>query len=179
MSQINGELPLEIERKFLIKRPDETVLGAVPGAYKYEIEQMYLPETPEGEHPRIRRRVGDSGVECFYTVKRKISALTRVEIEREITPDEYDALAAEAGASAAVIKKTRWCIPSGDHVAEVDIYPFWLRTAVAEVELESEDAPYELPAVLEVVREITGESRFLNRDMALELQRNGYVKEEI
>ena len=78
-----------------------------------------------------------------------------------------------------VICKTRWCLPSGDHTAEVDIYPFWQSTAVVEVELGSEKEDFELPAVLSVIREVTGETRFLNRDMARELMLTGRVKEEI
>lgn len=170
--------PLEIERKFLIRRPDESVLAQIPGAVKYEIEQIYLPETADGEHPRIRRRVGPRGEECFYTVKRKITAVTRVEHEHSISPHQYAALAA-GQQRPMVIRKTRWCLPSGDHTAEVDIYPFWQSTAVVEVELGSEKEDFELPAVLSVIREVTGETRFLNRDMARELMLTGRVKEEI
>ena len=170
--------PLEIERKFLIRRPDESVLTQIPGAVKYEIEQIYLPENADGERPRIRRRVGPRGVECFYTVKRKITAVTRVEQEHSISPEQYAALAS-AQAHPMVICKTRWCLPVGNHTAEVDIYPFWQSTAVVEVELGSEQEKFELPAELSVIREVTGEARFLNRDMACELLRTGRVKEEI
>lgn len=170
--------PLEIERKFLIRRPDESVLAQIPGAVKYEIEQIYLPENADGERPRIRRRVGPRGVECFYTVKRKITAVTRVEQEHSISPEQYAALAS-AQAHPMVICKTRWCLPVGNHTAEVDIYPFWQSTAAVEVELGSEQEKFELPAELSVIREVTGEARFLNRDMACELLRTGRVKEEI
>ncbi len=179
MSDIKLGEPLEIERKFLIKRPDENELATIEGAYKYEIEQIYLSVTDGGEHARIRRREKDGEVQCFYTVKRKISALTRIEVEREISPEEYAALAADEGERPAIIKKIRWCIPAGKHTAEVDIYPFWRRTATVEVELASEDEQYALPSCLAVVREVTGEHRFLNRSMALEMQKNGYVKEEL
>ena len=179
MSDIKKGEPLEIERKFLIKRPDENELAAVVGAYKYEIEQIYLSVTDGGEHARIRRRESEGKVECFYTVKRKISELTRVEIEREISPEEYASLAAKEGECPAVIKKTRWCIPAGKHTAEVDIYPFWSQTATVEVELEAEDEEYTLPPCLWVIREVTGQRQFLNRSMALQMQKDGYVKEEI
>lgn len=179
MNQSKTGQPLEIERKFLIKRPDENELAAVAGAYKYEMEQIYLTVTDGGEHARIRRRESEGKVECFYTVKRKISELTRVEIEREISPEEYSALATGEGERPAIIKKTRWCIPAGKHTAEVDIYPFWSRTATAEVELEAEDEEYTLPSCLCVIREVTGQRQFLNRSMALQMQKDGYVKEEI
>ncbi len=173
-----AQAPLEIERKFLIRRPDEAVLAHIPGAVKYEIEQIYLPPNAEGEHPRIRRRVGQRGVECFYTVKHKLTAVTRVEHEHAISPEQYAALAAEQ-ARPCVIRKTRWCLPAGTHTAEVDIYPFWSNTAVVEVELSSEDEAFVLPGILSVIREVTGERRFLNRDMAVELLSTGKVMEEI
>lgn len=172
-----GNAPLEIERKFLIRRPDESLLAQIPGSVKYEIEQIYLPGNDEGERPRIRRRVGPRGVECFYTVKRKITSVTRVEQEHSISHEQYAALAALE--RPMVIRKTRWCLPSGNHTAEVDIYPFWQSTAVVEVELGSEQEKFELPVELSVIREVTGEARFLNRDMARELLLTGQVKEEI
>ncbi len=192
--------PLEIERKFLILRPDEMTLAAWPGAYSYEIEQIYLPQNSDGEAPRIRRRRRDGVSECFYTVKRRLTNMTRVEIERGITEQEYEALRSETGRNAApdgdaatvaeravystegtataasplaAISKTRWCLPCGGHVAEVDIYPFWQRVAVAEVELGREDEKFSLPEILRVIREVTGVREFLNRDMAYVIQRTG------
>ena len=204
--------PLEIERKFLIARPDEAALAAWPGAYSYEIEQIYLPKNSDGEAPRIRRRRRDGVTECFYTVKRRLTDMTRVEIERGITEQEYEELKSEAGRNAAhdedaapdgknasdedaatvteraahstegtagaasplaAISKTRWCLPCGGHVAEVDIYPFWQRVAVAEVELGRENEKFSLPEVLRVIREVTGVREFLNRDMAYVIQRTG------
>lgn len=210
--------PLEIERKFLILRPDEAVLAAWPGAYSYEIEQIYLPKNSDGEAPRIRRCRRDGVTECFYTVKRRLTDMTRIEIERGITEKEYEALKSEAGGNAAhdedaasdeknasdegaasdedaataaeraahstegtasaasplaAISKTRWCLPCGGHVAEVDIYPFWQRVAVTEVELGREDEKFSLPEVLRVIREVTGVREFLNRDMAYVIQRTG------
>ena len=169
MSNTNG---LEIERKFLIARPDESVLSRIDGAYKYEIEQIYLPSGA-----RIRKRVCNGEAEYFYTVKQRISDVTRIEHEHLISEDEYKMLAREAGNESAVISKTRWCLPCGEHVAEADIYDFWERVAVVEVELEREDEELELPSVLCVLREVTGEREYLNKAMAFEIRTNGYIKE--
>ena len=169
MSNTNG---LEIERKFLIVRPDEAVLERIPCAYKYDIEQMYLPSGA-----RIRKRVGDGKAEYFYTVKQRVSDVTRIEREHTISEDEYRAYAREAGDVPSAISKTRWCLPCGKHVAEVDIYAFWQRVAVVEVELSHEDEEFELPSEITVLREVTGESAYLNKTMAYEIKKNGYVKE--
>lgn len=169
MSNINE---LEIERKYLIVCPDEAMLERIPGAYKYDIEQIYLPSGA-----RIRKRVRDGKAEYFYTVKQRVSDVTRIEREHTISEDEYRELAREAGDAPAFISKTRWCLPCGEHVAEVDIYAFWQRVAVVEVELSGEDERFELPSEITVLREVTGESAYLNKSMAYEIQKNGYVKE--
>ena len=169
MSNTNG---LEIERKYIIVRPDEAVLSSIPGAYKYDIEQIYLPSGA-----RIRKRVCDGEAEYFYTVKQRISDVTRIEREHTISEDEYREFAREAGNTPVAISKTRWCLPCGEHVAEVDIYTFWQSVAVVEVELECEDEKFELPPEITVLREVTGESAYLNKTMAYEIQKNGYVKE--
>ena len=169
MSNTNG---LEIERKYLIIRPDEATLERIPGAYKYDIEQIYLPSGA-----RIRKRVCDGKAEYFYTVKQRISDVTRIEREHMISEDEYCALAREAGDPPAIISKTRWYLLCGEHVAEVDIYAFWQSVAVVEVELTREDEQFELASEITVLREVTGESAYLNKTMAYEIKKNGYVKE--
>ena len=169
MSNTNG---LEIERKYLIVRPDEAMLERIPGAYKYDIEQIYLPSGA-----RIRKRVRDGKAEYFYTVKQRISDVTRIEREHTISEDEYRAFAREAGDPPAIISKTRWCLPCGEHVAEVDIYAFWQSVAVVEVELTHEDERFALASEITVLREVTGESAYLNKTMAYEIMKNGYVKE--
>lgn len=174
--------PLEIERKFLIERPDENVLADWPGAYSFEIEQIYLPPDDSGQSGRIRRRTGQGGSEYFYTVKQRLTDMTRVETERHITPEEYHeyelaAMASVApshsGESLARICKTRWCLPFAGHVIEIDIYPFWRRRAVAEIELAEESEQFSLPPVLTVIREVTGVRELLNRDMAVFIQNTG------
>ena len=169
MSNTNG---LEIERKYLILRPAEAVLARIPGAYKYDIEQIYLPSGA-----RIRKRVCNGKTEYFYTVKQRISDVTRIEREHAISEEEYRAFACEAGDMPAAIIKTRWCLPCGNHIAEVDIYAFWQSVAVAEVELSDENEKFELPSEIEVLREVTGEAAYLNKTMACEIQKNGCVKE--
>ncbi len=176
MSNVNG---LETERKFLIRRPDEKALSSVQGAYFYDIEQVYLSENAEGSRPRIRKRQSESGgIECFYTIKKKLTALTRIETEHKISLCEYERYKTEGGEMCAAISKRRWCLPYGGHIIEVDIYPFWQSLAVAEVELACEDEEFELPKLISVVREVTGEKKYLNSYMADELARQGGIPEE-
>ena len=51
----------------------------------------------------------------------------------------------------------------------IDVYPFWQRQAVLEVELPSEDTPLLLPTYIEVIREVSGDRRYKNVSLAREI----------
>lgn len=152
---------LEIERKFLIRYPDTASLtGEV-----WEIEQTYLV-AGRGETRRIRRVISQGRERFFYTEKRHVTNLTRIENEREISREEYAALSAERDTELNVIRKTRIRIPCGNRVWEVDLFPFWDDRALLEIELASEDEDFILPPFAELIREVTGEKEYTNRAIA-------------
>ena len=157
--------PLEIERKYLIAYPDVAWLQSHPHVTVSEITQTYLV-APDGEERRVRaRREGDT-VTYYHTVKRKVTAVTREELEKIITESEYKALLAEADPQKHPLSKTRFCLPQGGLCIEIDIYPFWNDKAVAEVELDCEDTPVSFPPEIKVIREVTGEKAFKNSELA-------------
>ncbi len=166
MSEVMGK-PLEIERRFLIEMPSEVTLIGVLGAKPREIRQTYLlaPEGWSSERVRLSR-TGDA-VTYTHTRKCRLSRLTAVEEEREITEGEYEALLLRADPARRAIEKCRYTFSRGDRVYEIDVYPFWERCAILEVELPSEDAPLAIPAELEVMSEITGDRRYSNHALAL------------
>lgn len=85
--------------------------------------------------------------------------LARYEFEKEITQDE--ALSLLLLCEPGMIDKTRWLVPVGKHVFEVDeFYGENEGLIIAEVELASEDEPYERPPFLG--REVTGDRRYYN-----------------
>ena len=79
--------PIETERKFLIRRPDPAALAALPGARVIRIVQTYLT-APAGVTARVRRAEENGGVRWIYTEKRRLSAMSAYEDERELTPEE-------------------------------------------------------------------------------------------
>ena len=97
--------PLEIERKYLIRRPDEEALRALCSSV-YEIEQTYL-RSQEGVTARVRRRVGERE-EFFHTEKERRSDRTCVERERQIDHAEYERLLLQRAEDALTIQKTRY-----------------------------------------------------------------------
>ena len=145
----------EIERKFLVSGGFRS--GA-NGATR--ITQGYLCSVPE-RTVRVRIR-GDRG---YITVKGAGSAsgASRFEWEKEIPADEARELMrlCEPG----VIDKTRWIVPIGTHTFEVDEFHGENEGLIlAEVELGSEDEPFERPSWLG--DEVTGDPRYYNSTLS-------------
>lgn len=157
----------EIERKFLIVKPTAEVLSEA-GAESSKIEQTYLLPTEEFPTRRVRKRVLGGKPNYTYTAKRQAGgAFTRIECEREIDEAEYSALLKEADPALNVIRKTRYCIDNTDgHVLEIDVFDFWKKYAVLEIELGSEDEAYSIPDYISVCKEVTSDKRFLNVSLA-------------
>ena len=170
--EYKNEIHFEIERKFLIAMPDRGMLEACPGASRSEIVQTYLPGK-EGESRRVRSRSCDGKSTYTLTAKKHISNIRRIEEEREISASEYESLLLESDPEKRSIIKTRYCLPYGGRMLEIDIYSFWDDRATLEIELESEDAPYILPSWINVIKEVTQDPRYTNSSLALLLARGG------
>ena len=170
---MNTMEPLEIERKFLIRYPDQDILEQLCSK-KITITQTYLA-SEKNMSRRIRKSVYEDSTVYWYNEKEKLTDRTRIEREREISETEYLELMKEAIPDARTITKTRYCIPSGDRTFEIDIFPEWKDRAFAEVELESEKQEFVIPDCISVIREVTEDSRYTNHAMAL----HGFVYEEI
>ena len=147
-------MPQEIERKFLVK-----------GEYKSQaysqdrIIQGYI-SSARGRTVRVRIRGGQG----YLTIKgvSDASGISRYEWEKEIPLNEAEELMklCEPG----VIDKTRYLIRSGNHVFEVDeFYGENEELVVAEVELASENEPFEKPDF--IGQEVTGDIRYYNSQL--------------
>ena len=142
----------EIERKFLVKN-DDFKKQAVRST---RIVQGYLSSVPE-RTVRVRIK-GDKG---FLTIKGigNESGASRFEWEKEIDREEAERLLkiCEPG----IIDKTRYIVPVGDHLFEVDeFYGENEGLVLAEVELKSENEAFEKPPWL--AEEVTGDVRYYN-----------------
>lgn len=162
---------LEIERKWLIVRPDPVLLAARPGAEAIRITQTYLLAGEGESSRRVRAAVHmpdtpDARTIYTHTVKRRLSHTVAEEEEREIDRDAYLALLADADPACTPIEKTRWRIPYEGRILEIDIYPFWEKQAVLEIELPSPDTPVSLPDWLTVLCEVSDDRRYSNHNLA-------------
>ena len=104
--------PLEIERKFLIRRPDRALLERHSTGCLV-MEQIYLTRRQKGESRRIRQSTREGQTLYYYNEKVRLSSIKRIEREWEISRAEYEALQREADPDCAVIRKERWLIPAG------------------------------------------------------------------
>ena len=142
---------LEIERKFLVKGDYKT-----DASKSTRITQGYLSSVPE-RTVRVRLK-GDKG---YLTVKGagNKSGASRYEWEKEIPAEEAKELLqlCEPG----IIDKTRYLVPHGNHLFEVDeFHGANAGLVLAEIELANEGEYFERPAWLG--EEVTGDERYYN-----------------
>ena len=151
----------EIERKFLV----------LDDSYKREafshshIQQGYILSAG-GRTVRIRLRDD----KAYLTIKGPSNAdgLSRYEFEQQI-PFADGVYMLEHLCLPGVIDKTRWLVKSGKHTFEVDeFHGVNAPLVMAEVELQSEDEPYQKPHF--IGHEVTGDRRYYNGH----LSRNPY-----
>lgn len=145
----------EIERKFLV---EGDAWRALAQGVRYR--QGYLNSQKERTV-----RVRTSGDKAFLTVKGPTSGASRLEFEYEIPLGDALVMLDEL-AEKPLIEKTRYRIPAGPYVWEID--EFWGGNAgliVAEIELPSEDAPFEKPEW--IGREVSDDPRYFNSNLIL------------
>lgn len=141
----------ETERKFLVEGNFKT-----EAVEAISIVQGYLSSVPERV---VRIRI--KGAKGYLTIKGRPnhSGLTRYEWEKEIPADEARELLrlCEPG----IIEKTRYYIPVGKHVFEVDeFYGENQGLLLAEIELADENENFVKPAWLGP--EVTGDIKYYN-----------------
>jgi CYTH domain-containing protein len=155
----------EIERKFLIEYPDVAALEQLPNCKRVEILQTYL-STSDGQETRVRQRGADGNCIYLLTTKRKITEWKRVEEERKISQHEYLKLLMDADPSRRSIRKTRYCLTSGNQYFEIDVYPFWKDKAILEIELSDESEQIHFPDMIRVIKEVTDDPSYKNAALA-------------
>lgn len=163
---------IEIEKKYIIEKPDPEVLWRTEGCKSTKIVQIYL-ESPIGKTHRIRKRT-DDGVSVYTeTVKVRIDRMSAFEDEREITEERFVELSAKIKQGTRPIEKTRVSFPYRGRVIELDFYPEWKRTCIMEIELEKRDGETEIPPFIRILRDVTGERAYSNASMS-----HAFPKEE-
>ena len=167
---MNFDENLEIERKYIIELPtakDIEEIRSADGVSGYsvsKIEQIYLAAV--GKTHRIRRRESDGRVKYYETVKIRVDKMSAIENEREITESEYLELSKKIRQGSRPINKVRHLFYFNGQPYEIDVYPFWKRTAVLELELADRGTRVAFLPQIRVIREVTGDKRYSNSALA-------------
>ena len=150
---------MEIERKFLVKNNT----WKAKSLSSTEIAQFYL--TGKDQFPSVRLRIaGDKG---FLTLKyASVSENILARDEFEYTVPVKDVEAQMDHATGSIIRKTRYIVEGpDDRIWEVDVFRYPVNIPViAEIELESLDAPFSLPDW--VGKEVTSDHTYSNLAMS-------------
>lgn len=141
---------IEIERKFLLAS-DAWRANAGPGV---RMTQGYLSRQP-GRTVRVRV----AGEQAWLTIKGAAEGISRAEFEYPVPPQ--DAAGLLALCELGVIDKTRYEVPFGDHVWEVDVFHGENEgLVVAEVELGDAHEQPDLPPWVGL--EVSEDRRYAN-----------------
>lgn len=154
---------IETEKKYLIKMPSEEILS---GLEQSEIEQIYIVTSENYDGERVRRRRYPEREVFTRTGKRRLTAMSAIEDEREISSEEFYSLSRNIEQGTVPVIKKRYVMPYRGYDFEIDVYPFWSETAVMEVELPSETAEFELPPEITVICDVTDDMRYKNHAIA-------------
>lgn len=143
----------EIERKFLV-----TGTAWKAGVAGVRFRQGYLSTAKERTV-----RVRTEGPRAVLTIKGLTSGISRAEFEYEIPLADADRILDEI-CERPLIDKTRYRVPVGAHVWEVDeFHGDNDGLVVAEIELASPDEPFERPAWID--REVSDDPRYFNANL--------------
>jgi len=164
-SALGEPTPIEIERKYLIARPDLDVLAQHVSFTSVDIIQTYL-KSPDGVERRIRQRGQGGNFSYYLTEKREINSLKRVEVEKKISEKEYVQYFSEMDPTLSSIVKKRICFVYHSQYFEVDLFEFSYDLALMEIELTSENSSVDLPDFIKVIREVTDDPSYRNRNLS-------------
>lgn len=170
MNEKNGDMPREIERKYLVVMPDRVKLALIPDCKVTQIMQTYLADDGDGMCRRVRKRGNpQEGWQYTLTKKRHVGKGERIELEEELTAEQYHALLEEAAPDRQTICKTRYVFPFRKQVFELDVYAFSEVLATLEIEVEQIDTPVQLPSFLTVLADVTEDERYSNHALSEKL----------
>lgn len=156
----NNSFMQEIERKFLV---DTAKWTNFPKGNGNTIKQGYVFNEDKGVlRVRITNGLG------FLTVKSQNIGATRLEFEYEIPLSDAEKILETM--CSTYLSKTRFAVKIGKHTWEIDEFHGTLAPLLlAEIELTSEDEPFELPDF--VLEEVTSDKRYYNSELIKRLEK--------
>ena len=154
--------PMVDKRKFLVKMPDLDLLREKYGAVAIEMMQTYLRVIVPNVERRIRQQENGEDYLYFYTEKHVMDDGTQWVTEKPISEKQYLHYLMEGDNTLHSVRKKKYRFIHGDCRFELDVYPFSGNSAV--LFMYGENVP--LPPEITVLREVTGDPAYKNRQLA-------------
>lgn len=155
--------PIEEERKYIVK-----LTGEVPNAIDSDIVQTYLTGEP-GSEIRLRRRGFEGGKYVYvHTTKKRISDNEQIETERQINANLYESMLQQADPYRQRIHKHRKSFIWKGQYFELDEFLEPVSDLmILETRGISANESVKFPPFIQVLEDITGNSKYYNYNIAL------------
>lgn len=158
-------IPALVDRKYLVEMPN---MHMIVNRRDVEILQSYLSIEKDSE-VRVRKITSDNISNYYYTEK-KYHDIGVIKIERRIKKRDYEAYLASSD-QIYEVKKTRSYFMYYDQYFKLDVFDFENDVALLEIEqtgvAAATDVDPKIPVSINVIREVTGEDFFYNKNIAL------------
>jgi CYTH domain-containing protein len=155
--------PVQQERIFRVE-----VTGEIPECSESEITQTYLVAEP-GSQVRLRRRQWSGGkVVNVHQSRKRISDTEVIETERQVDNNLYEQMLQQADPYRSTIRKRRQSFIWKGQFFEIDTFLEPVHDLVMmEAKGFTEQETINFPPFVRVLEDVTGNSRYLNYNIAL------------
>lgn len=160
------KIPLEIEKKFLLRRLPIEILAKRKHEIIY-ITQYYFHIDDVWERFRVATTKASGKTKYIHTIKQSVRPGVCKEDEHPILKDFFKKSLEKYKNEALVIEKTRYIIKHKGLKFEIDLY-HGIQLVTLEVELPRMNYHIEFPAGLadEIIYELTGIKQFSNQSLS-------------
>ena len=156
--------PMIEKRKFLVEMPDIGALVAQHGALALDMMQTYLRVVTPNVERRIRQQRNGEDYLYFYTEKHFMPDGAKWDTEKPISEKAYIRYLMEGDSALHSVRKTKYQFIYEGCRFELDVYPFSADRAVLFMYSGNADTP--MPPEIKVLREVTGDPAYKNRQLA-------------
>lgn len=156
--------PMIEKRKFLVEMPDIGALVAQHGALALDMMQTYLRVITPNVERRIRQQRNGEDYLYFYTEKHFMPDGAKWDTEKPISEKAYIRYLMEGDSALHSVRKTKYRFIYEGCRFELDVYPFSADRAVLFMYSGNADTP--MPPEIKVLREVTGDPAYKNRQLA-------------
>lgn len=157
--------PMAKKHKYLIEMPDLALLSEKYKALPYDMMQTYLCITNPNIERRIRQQKNGNEYLYFYTEKHLMPDGTKWDTEKPISEKKYTQYLLEGDPELSAVHKVKHRFVYKDSRFEIDVYPFSDERAI--MFCYADDADAKLPPEIAVIKEVTGDPRYKNKQLAI------------